>query len=188
VIAIIPAQAQISGCTDPLSKNYNPFATINDGSCRYAAVKIKPTCSVKLDPILKETSGLTQIDSLLWTSNDDTDTALYAIDKKGVIQNKIQLKNTTNTDWEDIAQDRDYFYIGDFGNNASGNRILKLIQLLFHIPIKRILTKASPTKPILTVKLLLSLETVFSCLPNNGKKKEPVYMSFQTFPATILHS
>lgn len=122
VIAIIPAQAQISGCTDPLSKNYNPFATINDGSCRYALVKIKPTYSVKLDPILKETSGLTQIDSLLWTSNDDTDTALYAIDTTGIIQNKIQLSTATNTDWEEIAQDRDYFYIGDFGNNASGNR------------------------------------------------------------------
>ncbi|RKS13702.1 T9SS C-terminal target domain-containing protein [Flavobacterium sp. 120] len=117
-----PAQSQISGCTDPLSKNYNPAATINDGSCVYASVKIKPKYSVKLDAVLKETSSLTQSDSLLWTSNDNTDKALYAINNKGVIQNKIQLKSTTNTDWEEIAQDNDYFYIGDFGNNASGNR------------------------------------------------------------------
>jgi hypothetical protein len=122
LFSIIPAQAQISGCTDPLSKNYNQAATINDGSCYYASAKIKPKYSVKLDAILKETSSLTQSDSLFWTSNDDTDTALYAINKKGVIQNKIQLKNTTNTDWEEIAQDSDYFYIGDFGNNVSGNR------------------------------------------------------------------
>ncbi len=122
LISISPAQAQISGCTDPLSKNYNPVATINDGSCDYASVKIKPKYSVKLDAILKETSSLTQSDSLLWTSNDDTDTALYAIDTKGIIQNKIQLKNVTNTDWEEISQDSLYFYIGDFGNNVSGNR------------------------------------------------------------------
>lgn len=122
LFSIIPAKAQISGCTDPLSKNYNPAATINDGSCYYASAKIKPKYSVKLDAILKETSSLIQSDSLFWTSNDDTDTALYAINKKGVIQNKIQLKNTTNTDWEEIAQDSEYFYIGDFGNNVSGNR------------------------------------------------------------------
>jgi hypothetical protein len=122
LFSIVPAQAQISGCTDPLSKNYNPTATINDGSCNYTSVKIKPKYSVKLDAILKETSSLTQSDSLFWTSNDNTDKALYAINNKGVIQNKIQLKNTTNTDWEEIAQDNDYFYIGDFGNNAFGNR------------------------------------------------------------------
>ncbi len=122
LIIFNPAQSQISGCTDPLSKNYNPAATINDGSCVYTSVKIKPKYSVKLDAVLKETSSLTQSDSLLWTSNDNTDKALYAINNKGVIQNKIQLKNTSNTDWEEIAQDNDYFYIGDFGNNASGNR------------------------------------------------------------------
>lgn len=122
LLSIIPVQSQISGCTDPLSKNYNPAATINDGSCVYASAKIKPKYSVKLDAILKETSSLSQSDSLLWTNNDNTDKALYAINKKGVIQNKIQLKNVTNTDWEEIAQDNDYFYIGDFGNNVSGNR------------------------------------------------------------------
>lgn len=122
MIFISPTQAQISGCTDPLSKNYNPIATLNDGSCNYVSVKIKPKYSVKLDAILKETSSLTQSDSLFWTCNDDTDTALYAIDTKGVIQNKIELKNATNTDWEEISQDSDHFYIGDFGNNVSGNR------------------------------------------------------------------
>ncbi|MFV8344148.1 T9SS C-terminal target domain-containing protein [Flavobacterium sp. XS2P39] len=122
LISIGPTHAQISGCTDPLSKNFNPLATINDGSCTYASVKIKPKYSVELDAILKETSSLTQSDTLLWTLNDDTDTAIYAIDTKGSIQNKIQLKNVTNKDWEEISQDSAFFYIGDFGNNVSGNR------------------------------------------------------------------
>ncbi|RDI57606.1 T9SS C-terminal target domain-containing protein [Flavobacterium glaciei] len=120
--AICTLQAQISGCTDPLSNNYNSAATVNDGSCTYVSVKIKPKYSVKLNALLKETSSLVQSDSLLWTSNDNTETVLYGMDTKGVIRNKIQLKNTTNTDWEEISQDSDYFYIGDFGNNASGNR------------------------------------------------------------------
>lgn len=122
LISIIPIQAQISGCTDPISKNFNPAASVNDGSCDYAQSRIKPIYSVKLDAILKETSSLTQSDSLFWTNNDDTNTALYAIDNKGVIQNKIELKTVRNTDWEEITQDSSYFYIGDFGNNVSGNR------------------------------------------------------------------
>lgn len=128
LLSIIPVQAQITGCTDPLSKNYNSLATINDGSCVYASAKIKPIYSVKLDAILKETSSLTQSDSLFWTSNDNTDKTLYAINNKGVIQNKMQLKNVTNTDWEEISQDSDFIYIGDFGNNLTGNR--KDLQIL----------------------------------------------------------
>ena len=128
LFTICTSHAQISGCTDPLSKNYNSLATINDGSCAYVSVKIKPKYSVKLNALLKETSSLIQSDSLLWTSNDNTETVLYGMNAKGVIQNKIQLKNVTNTDWEEISQDSDYFYIGDFGNNLTGNR--KDLQIL----------------------------------------------------------
>lgn len=128
LFTICTSQAQISGCTDPLSKNYNPAATVNDGSCAYVSVKIKPKYSVKLNALLKETSSLLQSDSLLWTSNDNTETVLYGMNAKGVIQNKIQLKNVSNTDWEEISQDSDYFYIGDFGNNLTGNR--KDLQIL----------------------------------------------------------
>tara|TARA_R110000868_G_scaffold29106_6_gene108470 strand:- start:12933 stop:13922 length:990 start_codon:yes stop_codon:yes gene_type:complete len=114
--------AQISGCTDPLSKNYNSLATINDGSCRYSPTKIKTIYSVALPKNLNESSGLTQSNSLLWTINDDTDTTLYAIDTAGNFKQKIALKNVENKDWEEISQDSSYFYIGDFGNNVSGNR------------------------------------------------------------------
>lgn len=128
LFTICTSHAQISGCTDPLSKNYNSAATVNDGSCAYVSVKIKPKYSVKLNALLKETSSLIHSDSLLWTSNDNTETVLYGMNAKGVIKNKIQLKNVTNTDWEEISQDNDYFYIGDFGNNLTGNR--KDLQIL----------------------------------------------------------
>ncbi|WP_367768363.1 T9SS C-terminal target domain-containing protein [Flavobacterium sp. WC2421] len=119
---ITATYAQISGCTDPLSINYNSLATINDGSCRYRSTKIKPVYSASLPKNLNESSGLTQSNSLLWTINDDTDTALYALDTSGNIKQKVVLKNVSNKDWEEISQDSSYFYIGDFGNNVSGNR------------------------------------------------------------------
>lgn len=122
LLFITSTQAQILDCTDPLSKNHNPLATQNDGSCRYPRTRIKPDLSVQLGADLKETSSLLLWNSLLWTANDDSDTALYGMDTAGVIQKEILIKKTTNTNWEDMAQDSLYFYIGDFGNNVSGNR------------------------------------------------------------------
>lgn len=105
-----------------MSKNFNPSATINDGSCSYRSTKVKPKYSVKLPAVLRETSGLALSDNILWTTNDDTDTNIYGVDTSGLIQKKIAIKKVSNKDWEEITQDSNYFYIGDFGNNVSGNR------------------------------------------------------------------
>lgn len=113
---------QILGCTDPLSKNFNPKATVNDGSCQYASAKIKPESSNKLNGALSETSDLIAFDNLFWTHNDDKDKSLYGLTNLGLIQKKISLEKVINTDWEAISQDSTYLYIGDFGNNFQGNR------------------------------------------------------------------
>ncbi len=39
---IIANAASINGCTDPLATNYNSLATLDDGSCTYSTVCIKP--------------------------------------------------------------------------------------------------------------------------------------------------
>jgi hypothetical protein len=122
-VAAAQGYAQIFGCTDSLSKNYRPLATQNDGSCNYSRTRIKPSFSVPLSIVLRETSSLLLWNSQLWTSNDDRDTRLYGLDTTGVIRKEILLKKITNTDWEEMSQDSLYFYIGDFGNNASGNRL-----------------------------------------------------------------
>lgn len=116
------ARAQISGCTDPLSKNYNPNATINNGSCIYKNVRLKPEYSIQLSDSIKETSGLIVFNNLLWTHNDDHDKTIYGLDSLGKIQKKNILEKAVNHDWEEISQDSTHLYIGDFGNNYSGNR------------------------------------------------------------------
>ncbi|RUT69139.1 T9SS C-terminal target domain-containing protein [Flavobacterium cupreum] len=121
IATISASYGQISGCTDPLSINYNPAATSNDGSCEYKSLKIKPEYSVRLSDSIKETSGLIAFDGLLWSHNDDHDTTLYGLDSLGKIRKKVIL-NTVNHDWEEISQDETHLYIGDFGNNFRGNR------------------------------------------------------------------
>lgn len=100
------------------------------------AQKIKPTFSVVLSDSISETSGLLAFDGLLWTHNDDHDTTLYGIDTLGKIRRKVTLKELKNNDWEEISQDEDFVYIGDFGNNYKGNRtnlrILKIDKSTFY--------------------------------------------------------
>ena len=122
LLFITSTYSQILGCTDPLSINYNPKATNNDGSCQYTSAKIKPKFSNTLNDSLTETSGLIAFDHLLWTHNDDHDTTIYGLDSNGKTQKKIKLEKVVNTDWEEISQDSSYIYIGDFGNNFQGNR------------------------------------------------------------------
>jgi hypothetical protein len=66
-------------------KNFNPTATVNDGSCTYRSAKVRVKYSIQLPATLHETSGLV-LDNLFWTTNDDTDTTIYGVDTTGVIQ------------------------------------------------------------------------------------------------------
>jgi hypothetical protein len=43
----------------------------------------------------------------------------YVVDTVGIIQNKIKLL-VSNKDWEEIAHDNNYIYLGDFRNNSAG--------------------------------------------------------------------
>ncbi|HBE41823.1 MAG TPA: hypothetical protein DDW27_11585 [Bacteroidales bacterium] len=114
--------AQQAGCPDRLAVNYDPEAIVNDGSCRYNPANIAPLGSLNLDAEISETSGLIFRDNMFWTHNDNTDINLYALDTLyGKVIRPYPLTGLTNTDWEEITQDENYIYIGDFGNN-SGNR------------------------------------------------------------------
>lgn len=77
----------------------------------------------ELDQTVKETSGLIFFDGKLVTHNDSGNSPnLYEIDTvTGNVLRTVTVGDAVNVDWEDIAQDDDFIYIGDFGNNH-GNR------------------------------------------------------------------
>jgi hypothetical protein len=112
-----------SGCTDPNALNYNPDATVDNGDCIYQESSIDPVKSLIISEKLAETSGLTYWDGSLFTHIDETDIHLYKMDTATAnIEGEYPLTGAVNKDWEDLCQDRDYIYVGDFGNNLSGNR------------------------------------------------------------------
>lgn len=131
MVILVNLNAQICGCTDPLANNYNPLATTNDGTCTYNTSIVSPESSWPLPTILNETSGLIWWNSKIWTHNDDADKNIYALDTSDINNYSFyELAACTNIEWEEISQDETYLYLGDFGNNANGNRTdLKILRI-----------------------------------------------------------
>jgi|694.fasta_scaffold02567_17 hypothetical protein len=121
------------GCLCKDAKNYNVLAIENDGSCLYKKTKTQPIWSKILDEKLHETSGLIKWQDEFLTHNDDTENWLYRLDPNSFeIKNKIELPTTENMDWEAIAQDSLFFYVGDFGNNNGSRQNLCIYQISKH--------------------------------------------------------
>jgi hypothetical protein len=163
LIATKYAEAQNYGCTDPLAINYDSSATHNDGSCTYDLTEVSVSASWDLPGVMEETSGLIIWNDKIWTNNDDTDINIYAFDTINIYDYDVYpLNGTVNTDWEEISQDDDYVYIGDFGNNAGGNRTdLKILR------VEK--SSLSDNLPVIdTIYFSYSLQTDFSSAgPNN---------------------
>ncbi len=121
---LMDIQAQKKGCTDVLAINYDSSAKVNDGSCLYTATNYNPipVCN-KLSDSLLETSGLIYYNGCFWTINDSGNQPyIYSFDSvNGKVKHITYISNHANNDWEEITQDSDHFYVGDFGNN-NGNR------------------------------------------------------------------
>ena len=118
------------GCTDPLAENFDSTATEEDHSCFYDTIYISPSWSVELSEQINETSGLIIWDEALWTINDNSDTRLYALDTtSGEIVADYLMPGVENRDWEEIAQDEDYVYVGDFGNNRGNRTDLHILRI-----------------------------------------------------------
>lgn len=80
---------------------------------------------------LPENSGLVYSDGKLWTHEDaGNSAAIYAINPlNGKVIQTVFVDNFRNVDWEDIAADNDFLYIGDFGNNAGNRTNLKILKI-----------------------------------------------------------
>ena len=96
-----------------------------------------------LEDKLREASGLEQLnDSTLVIINDGGNNAeLYLIDLKGAPIKTVSVVNAKNTDWEDLARDEEYLYIGDIGNNKNNRQNL----CVYKVKIKDVLTNKEVT-------------------------------------------
>ncbi len=124
-------QAQ-KGCTDPQASNYNASAKTNDGSCYYKSTSAtaEKLCK-RISDSLTESSGLLLFNNWFWSHNDSGNPPeIMAFDSiGGQILHSTFISNATNTDWEDITQDEQYVYIGNFGNNGGSRKDLNILKI-----------------------------------------------------------
>ena len=80
---------------------------------------------------VNETSGLIFYNNQIITHNDSGGKPkLYVLDTlNGRVVRTVTVLNAVNEDWEEIAQDNDDIYIGDFGNNRGSRRDLKIYKI-----------------------------------------------------------
>lgn len=80
---------------------------------------------------IRETSGLIFHNGKLITHNDSGNAAeLYELDvETQQISRTIQVADVGNMDWEDLTQDDNYIYIGDFGNNLGARQDLSILRI-----------------------------------------------------------
>lgn len=92
----------------------------------YQPVLLSNTLSEKVD----EQSGIVWYDKLFWVNNDSgCEPELYAYNKSGKLQRTVHIKNINNADWEDLTDDSEYFYIGEFGNNYGRRKDLRVLRV-----------------------------------------------------------
>ncbi|MEM9992033.1 MAG: hypothetical protein AAF738_09725, partial [Bacteroidota bacterium] len=81
---------------------------------------------------VEETSGLLHFKGNIITHNDSGGAAeLYELDPAtATVVRTVMIQNATNVDWEDLAEDHTYIYIGDIGNNNGNRTDLKIYRIL----------------------------------------------------------
>lgn len=114
-------------CADASAVNYNPDA-IGFADCKFSSESKSPELIAVLKDAVKETSGLALVSGQLITHNDRNNTnELFAIDPStGEITNTFVVAGANNRDWEDLADNDEYLFIGDIGNNHGDRKDLKV--------------------------------------------------------------
>lgn len=88
--------------------------------------------TIILSEELKEISGIQYINDTLLAAHNDGGNGpiLYLLNPNtGKIIKRVVVKGVKNTDWEDIALDGNYLYIGNFGNNENKRKNLSIIRV-----------------------------------------------------------
>lgn len=89
------------------------------------------TKKFNLSSELNENSGLLFFNGTLITHNDSGgQPILYQLNTvTGAIERRVKISNAFNIDWEDLAQDEEYIYISDSGNNRGNRTNLKIYKV-----------------------------------------------------------
>lgn len=88
---------------------------------------------------LSEVSGIELFrDSIFFAINDGGNKSeVYVISKHMKLIKKVEVREVKNHDWEALALDNEYLYIGDIGNNLNKRKNLQI----HRIPVKGLLEK-----------------------------------------------
>lgn len=90
-----------------------------------------PDLLTELPSQLNETSGLLVLQDHVWTILDSGNpAAVYEVDPgDGSVIRAVELVGASNVDYEDIAADANWVYIGDFGNNGGARTNLRVYRI-----------------------------------------------------------
>lgn len=97
----------------------------------FVSAQIEVTNLGVLPASLGENSGLIYYGDKLIAHNDSgNEPFLFEIDTVSLaITRTVEISNVENNDWEDLAQDDQYIYVGDFGNNQGTRTDLAIYRI-----------------------------------------------------------
>lgn len=97
----------------------------------FLSAQLNVTAKGTMPQEVPETSGLVFLNGKLYTHNDSGNTPqLFEVDTLNLeVSRTITIENAENVDWEDLASDDNYLYIGDFGNNNGDRRDLTIYRV-----------------------------------------------------------
>lgn len=108
-----------------------------------SAQSLHPELVCQLAPELGEVSGMVVVGDATWVLLDSGNpNQLYQVDRQtGVVLRTLTVTNATNTDWEALATDDAYVYIGDIGNNAGHRTDLHFLRFPLEVLLDDELTE-----------------------------------------------
>ena len=115
---------------------------------------------ILLSDTLNETSGLLYLNGKIISHNDSGDGPyLYELDStNGGVNRTVVIENAVHTDWEDLAIDDNFIYIGDFGNNTGDRTNL----IIYKLSINDFLSSTNDSVTVDTIQFSYSDQTDFT--------------------------
>ena len=103
--------------------------TIDSRPVKPTEYKLEPV--LELPEVLKECSGMIELSDGRFLAHNDSGNKpyLYLFSSKKEDPKVIKVRNVSNNDWEEITEDDEFIYIGDFGNNGGTRRNLMIYKI-----------------------------------------------------------